>query len=181
VVQKHPELVDSYIVMNCPHSKVFAKQLRKDWGQLMKSWYMFMFQMPRLPELVIGLHDYRILGAMFCGRKSGVRNKAAFPPDVVEAYKYTFSQPGALTASINYHRCMFEQLEETRAYLRRNIDVPTLIIWGDDDLFLDRSMADSHTPIVTNLTVQHIPNCSHWVQQDAPDLVNKYMRKFLEN
>ena len=60
----------------------------------------------------------------------GVRNKAAFPPDVVEAYKYTFSQPGALTAALNYYRCMLQQRREAaKAPLKKTIDVPTLIIW----------------------------------------------------
>ena len=59
----------------------------------------------------------------------GVRNKAAFPPDVVEAYKYTFSQPGALTAALNYYRCIFQQRREARRAPMKNIEVPTLIIW----------------------------------------------------
>jgi len=60
----------------------------------------------------------------------GARNKAAFPPDVVEAYKYTFSQPGALTAPLNYYRCMLQQRREAaKAPLKKTIDVPTLIIW----------------------------------------------------
>ena len=65
----------------------------------------------------------------------GARNKAAFPPDVVDAYKYTFSQPGALTASLNYHRCMLPQREKTSAPLKNSIDVPTLIIWVSNQLW----------------------------------------------
>ena len=44
---------------------------------------------------------------------------------MVEAYKYVFSQPGALTAPINYYRCMFKQKMDTL----KAIETPTLIIW----------------------------------------------------
>ena len=59
----------------------------------------------------------------------GARNTAAFPPEVIEAYKYTFSQPGALTAAINYHRCIFSQVFNQRVQPRQLIEVPSLIIW----------------------------------------------------
>lgn len=62
----------------------------------------------------------------------GVKNRASFPPDVVEAYKYVFSQPGALTAPINYYRCMFRQERSAvndRAPPRKKIEVPSLVIW----------------------------------------------------
>ena len=140
-----------------------------------------MFQVPWLPELLISVGDYAAINDVFRGRNTGACNKAAFPPDVVEAYKYTFSQPGALTAPLNYYRCMLQRRRELGKASAKNIEVPTLIIWGDDDMAFENSLADAHSSIVTNLTVKHIPNCSHWVQQDAPDLVNQYMREFLEN
>ena len=110
-----------------------------------------------------------------------MRNRTAFPLEAVEAYKYVFSQPGATTGPINYIRCIFymisDQAEKQAA--RRKMDTPTLIVWGDEDLFLERSMADAHGEFVTDLTVKHIPNCSHWVQQDQPEKVNQYIREFL--
>lgn len=179
VVQRHPELVDRFIVMNCPHPKAYIRQMKKGWGQFLKSWYMFLFQVPWLPEFFIGLRDYGQFNAMFRGKQMGVRNRAAFPTEILEAYKYTFSKPGALTAPLNYYRCMFS-VPLSKESAKTPIAVPTLIIWGDDDGALETAMADDHASLVSDLTVRHIPNCSHWVQQDAPDLVNKYMREWLE-
>ena len=115
-----------------------------------------MFQVPWLPELVMSLHDYANFNAIFRGRRAvscaymvnldtslwmtallpiqthtqGARNKAAFPSDVIEAYKYTFSQPGALTAPLNYYRCMLQRRREMgKASAKKTIEVPTLIIW----------------------------------------------------
>ena len=57
--------------------------------------------------------------------QQGAKNKAAFPPDVLEAYKYTFSQPGALTAPINYYRCLPHQPKPSQ----QPIELPVLVIW----------------------------------------------------
>ena len=59
----------------------------------------------------------------------GVKNKDQFPPEVVEAYKYTFSKPGALTAPLNYYRALFNTRCSLSSTTRKTIDVPTLIIW----------------------------------------------------
>lgn len=182
VAQRHPDLVTKLVVMNCPHTRVFQRTITSTWAQLMKSWYMFLFQLPWLPEFMLSRRDYGYFTAVFRGKKAGVRNLEAFPPEAVEAYKYVFSQPGASTGPINYIRCIFSSANSApaeRQIARRKIETPTLLLWGDDDMFLERSMADGHGDFVTNLTVKHIPKCSHWVQQDVPDLVNEYVREFL--
>ena len=59
----------------------------------------------------------------------GVKNKGQFPPEVVEAYKYTFSKPGVLIVPLNYYRAMFNTRRSLSSTTRKTIDVPTLIIW----------------------------------------------------
>jgi pimeloyl-ACP methyl ester carboxylesterase len=178
VTAKYPELVDRLIVMNCPHSKVFTNYVRRNCGQLFKSWYIFMFQVPKLPELVATLRDYLVIENSFKGSFGALKNQATITQDEVEAYKYTFSQPGALTGPINYYRCI-AYVQAMRPYMRRKINVPTLIIWGDSDAFLSCEMADQHGSVCTDVTVKHIPDCSHWVQQDAPNLCNQFISDFL--
>lgn len=138
---------------------------------------LFPFQVPKLPELIFRMRDYLYFNAIFRSRKAGVCHRENFPPETVEVYKYVFSQPGALTPPINYIRCIFEMNGGNRG---KAIETPTLIIWGDNDAFMENSMADAHEDLVTNLTVKHIPDCSHWVQQDLPDKVNELMKEFLE-
>ena len=59
----------------------------------------------------------------------GVKNRDQFAAEVVEAYKYTFSRPGALTGPINYIRAIYK----TRYFLfprnRKTINIPTLLLW----------------------------------------------------
>ena len=58
----------------------------------------------------------------------GLKNKRKFTAEMVEAYKYVFSQPGALTAPINYYRCLFNQRGEKKG-APNAIETPTLVIW----------------------------------------------------
>ena len=106
-----------------------------------------------------------------------MRNKKAFTHEDVEAYKYTFSQDGAITPPLNYYRAnVFRSMENAS---NKQISVPVLIIWGDDDIFFDTAVADSHEEVASDVTVRHIANCSHWVQNDNPERVNQYIKDFL--
>ena len=176
-----PDLVKKLIVMNCPHPTVFFKTLSSgNWAQLMKSWYMFIIWFPKLPEFIFAMRDYSFFNALFLSQRAGVHNRAGFPPEILEAFKYIFSQPGALTPPVNYIRCIFKVDESFDRAVSKKIENETLLIWGDCDQFLESSMADNHSDYVTNLSVKHIPDCSHWVQQDAYEKVNQLMAEFLE-
>ncbi|CAI8050545.1 Epoxide hydrolase 4, partial [Geodia barretti] len=132
VTQRYPELVDRHIVLNCPHGRVFKNFLENSWTQLRRSWFIFLFQIPRLPEALISLQDYQFLEQLFTSHTSGVKNRDQFPAEVVEAYKYTFSRPGALTGPINYYRAMFSSPKDSLPRDKWTISVPTLIIWVRD-------------------------------------------------
>ena len=60
-----------------------------------------------------------------------MKHKEAFSKEIMEAFKYVFSQPGALTAAINYYRNMFkvrEKLTNANSYSGK-VEKPVLIIW----------------------------------------------------
>ena len=176
VAQTHPEVVEKLVIMNAPHPRAFRAVA--GFSQMLKSWYMFLFQLPWWPEFLLARFDLAFLNDSLCGKKAGVRNKDAISSDDLEAYKYTFSQPDALTGPINYYRCIFDNVSLIKK--TSNIEVSTLIIWGDDDQFLGSKMAEAHKSFVSDLTVRHLTNCSHWTQQDQPEQVNQLMGEFLQ-
>jgi pimeloyl-ACP methyl ester carboxylesterase len=59
------------------------------------------------------------------------------------------------------------------------IEAPTLVIWGDGDAVLDSSCLDGLDRYVANLTVSRLPGVSHWVQEEAPEVVNEIVERFL--
>ncbi|MEE1876234.1 alpha/beta fold hydrolase [Altererythrobacter litoralis] len=162
------------VIMNVPHPLCGRREL-KHWRQLKKSWYMFFFQLPRLPERMLGRDDAQPISRIF--RESAV-NKDRFTREEAEPYRAAAAQPGALTAMVNYYRALFQ----TRDGLRLGdgiVHVPTLVIWGEQDLAIDIHVLDGMDQYVPDLTVRRFPNASHWVQQDIPDEVNAALKEWL--
>ncbi len=170
----YPEMLERLIVLNMPHPAKFAEGLRT-LQQLLRSAYIFFFQLPLLPELLIQLNDYQLLEAAFKGMAV---NKNAFSEADIEAYKNAFARRDTLTAALNYYRNMFAQGFTTQDW--GVLTVPTLLIWGEDDTALGKELTYGTEAYVQDFRIRYIPHCSHWVQQEQPQLVNQLMREFLE-
>ena len=166
--------LDGLVIMNVPHPAVFRAVLRRSPRQLARSWYVFFFQLPALPELLLRARGARAIADAFRGMAV---DKAAFPPDVLAHYQDNALKPGAMTAMVNYYRANFATLAE-RAPTPR-IDVPTLMIWGEQDTALGVELTVGYSPYVTDFTLKRLPGVSHWVQQEAPGQVNDAMLGWL--
>ncbi|KAF8355751.1 hypothetical protein PRIPAC_97374 [Pristionchus pacificus] len=173
----YPQSVDQLIICNCPHPAAFGQMLRTNEQQRSHSWYMIFFQTPHVPETAVAADDFLMLEKMFWS-KYGLKNKENFTQEDMEAWKYTFSQPEALTSAINYYRCQYQYPEKG---LKLGKCIPkTLIVWGDGDKFLVRENAELSVQWCENATLRMIPGASHWVQQDEPALVNERIDEFLQ-
>lgn len=173
VAYAHPELLDELIVMNLPHPAKFAAGLQTP-QQLLRSWYMAFFQVPLLPEWLFQVGDYWPIEQIFRGM--AVRQDTFSDADIA-AYKQAAAKPGALTAMLNYYRAMFDSQLWQRSW--DVLAVPTLLIWGEEDAALGKELTYGTEDYVRDFHLRYIPSCSHWVQQEQPELVNRYMREFL--
>ena len=174
---EYPQATERLIVMNCPHPGPFQKHLRSNWRQLRRSWYMFWFQVPWLPELAIRLSARRFVEQAFRG---WAIRKEAFSDEDLRRYVEAIQKPGVLTAAINYYRAAFREVVRRGERTFAQITCPTLLIWGEEDAALGKELTYDMEPYFTDrFAVQYIPRCSHWVQQEQPELVNQYMLEFL--
>jgi len=169
----YPELVDRLVILNLPHPAKFAEGLRTP-QQLLRSAYIFFFQIPLLPELLIQLNDYQVLETAFKGMAV---NKNAFSDEDIEAYKNAFARRDTLTAALNYYRNVFAQGLTSRDW--GILTTPTLMIWGEADTALGKELTYGTEKYVQDFRIRYIPHCSHWVQQEQPQLVNQLIRDFL--
>lgn len=169
----YPEMLEQLIIMNCPHSAKFSESFRTP-QQLLRSWYMFFFQLPLIPELFIESQDYQFIENAFKGMAI---NKSAFSKEDIDAYKDAAAKRGAIKAMINYYRNIFgpENFNQNWSIL----EVPTLMIWGEEDAVLGKESTYGTEAYVKDFQIKYIPNCGHWVHQEQPQLVNEYMREFL--
>lgn len=176
----YPHMVDRLIILNCPPPAVLMRHLMSNRAQLRRSYYMFLFQLPFLPEAFIRFRDYRLIERALRG---WAIDKGAFSEHDVAMFKEAAAKPGALTGGINYYRAAFRQfLRSPRqgAGERARVRCPTLVIWGEEDRALGKELTyDFHAEVEGPLEIKYIPACSHWVQQERPDLVNSYILEFL--
>ena len=173
----HPRFVGRLAILNVPHPARLLDGLLSP-GQLLRSSYMFFFQIPRLPEEVIRAGDFAILRSAL--HRDPVR-EGAFTAEDIERYVGAMARPGALTATLNYYRALLRNPGKTRALLER-IEAPVLVIWGERDRFLSRRLAEPPPLWVPNLLhVERLPDASHWVAEDRPLEVNTLLLDFLRS
>uniref|UniRef100_A0A7I4Y060 Alpha beta hydrolase fold-1 domain containing protein n=1 Tax=Haemonchus contortus TaxID=6289 RepID=A0A7I4Y060_HAECO len=173
----YPDMVEKLVILNVPHPSAIQDLMVTSSEQRLKSWYIFMFQTPTVPELTVQKRDFHMFDVMFRGRKAGIRNAENFTDEDLEAWKHVFSQKGALTGPINYYRNI-TQSRPLRGE-ERICKPPTLIIWGDEDQFLVKEGAVASLKYCQHGQVKFIEGASHWVMQDEPSQVNQLVDEFL--
>jgi epoxide hydrolase 4 len=172
---RHPEAVQRLAILNVPHPRQMTEALRRPGRQLLRSWYMFFFQLPWLPERLLAAGDWRGLRRPFQDARPG-----AFTPADLELYKQAWSQPGAATAMINYYRAALRRPPGGAAGRSLSpVQAPTLVIWGERDRHLGAELAEPLARDVPRLDrVVRLPSASHWVQHDEPDRVSELLIEF---
>jgi pimeloyl-ACP methyl ester carboxylesterase len=165
------------VVMNLPHPACFDREFRT-WKQFRRSWYALLFQLPRLPEALMRARGYRAIGEAF---RSSAIDKSRFPDGLLQVYRENAARPGALTAMLNYYRAYGRGGGGTRQRARGYplIEVPTLMIWGEEDVALCKETTLGTEQYVRDLTIRYLPRVSHWVQQEAPEAVNAMLEAFV--
>ncbi|MBI4588398.1 MAG: alpha/beta hydrolase [Candidatus Rokubacteria bacterium] len=174
----HPEMTRALAVLNCPHPAAFGPALfgGKNLDQMKRSWYMFFFQLPGLPEQLLAANNFRLL-KLFA---YATARRGTFTPGDLKAYTEAFAKPGALTAAINWYRAMFRRPQPAVREFPK-IGAPTLIIWGERDHFLGKELTRGMTQHFSGkFSIRSLPGVSHWVQQEAPARVNGLLLEFFK-
>lgn len=169
--------VDRFIVMNLPHPTRMAQELRH-WRQFRRSWYGLFFQLPWLPEKLLGANGAKAIGDAFYNMAV---DKSRFPPEVLDVYRAAALRPGALTAMVNYYRAVLRRRTPLHALTQDPpvIAAPTLMIWGEEDSALCVETTDNMDALMGDFTLRRLPGVSHWVQQEAPEAVNALLAAWL--
>lgn len=168
--------LERLVIMNVPHPTCMQRELRR-WRQLRRSWYVFFFQIPRLPEWVLTRRDAQAVADAF--ERTAI-DRSRFPAEVTEQFRRAAQRPGAMRAMLNYYRAAVRGVRAARTESLPVIDTPTLMIWGLEDGALARETTDGTGQYVNDLTLRFLPGVSHWVQQEAPETVNAMLGAWLD-
>jgi epoxide hydrolase 4 len=170
----HPASITRLAILSMPHPQRMLEGLRTA-RQLRKSWYILGFQLPWLPERLLGLRRFEALRRPL----EHDARAGAFSPADIDRYVEAWSQPGALTAMLGYYRATIRARLKRESEQLAPVTAPTLVIWGEHDRHLGAELAQPHARDVPNLErVVRIPTASHWVAHDEPELVSRLLIDF---
>ena len=168
---RHPGRLEQLVVMDAPHPDLWAKQALKHPTQALRSTYVALFQLPWLPEAMLGSRDFAGLRTMM----QASARKDTFKPGEVEQYTRAWAHPGSLTAMLNYYRA----LRERKAGRPGRIAPPTLVLWGERDSFLERHVADAALDLCDKGRLSVITGATHWLHLEEAERVNAEIVSFL--
>jgi pimeloyl-ACP methyl ester carboxylesterase len=180
---RHPDYLEKLIIINGVHPVTFTRELRGNPEQQKASQYILVHRTPEAEEMLTK-NNYAMLVSSLL--KDGLK-QGYFTEEDRKAYIEAWSQPGALTGGLNYYRAarLGPFTGESDDILSADpslftVTVPTLVIWGDKDKWLLAGNLEGLEKYVPNLTVKRIPDGSHWVIHEKPELVNAYIHEFIK-
>jgi epoxide hydrolase 4 len=163
LASESPELVSRLTILNAAHPERLRAMLLRS-SQFFRSWYIFAFQIPLLPESF--LHQRSVIEAILRGSAA---RPAAFSDDDIMAYHGAFLVPRAARGAVNYYRASFRW----PVAAPRPVRAPTLVVWGDRDTTLDERLLDGLEHFVVDLRIKHLASAGHFVHHDEPDIVER--------
>jgi pimeloyl-ACP methyl ester carboxylesterase len=170
----NPERLHRLGIINVPHPTVMQRFLLRDVEQIRRSWYVLFFQLPWLPEAAMRFNDW--WGASRAMRVSG--KKDTFTQEDIEKYKEAWSQPGAMTAMLNWYRAAVRG----PSWIPKDphVKVPTLMLWGMKDIALAHRMARPSMDYCEDGKLILFPDATHWIQHEEADQVNRHLLDFIK-
>ena len=172
---RYSDRIHRTAMLSVPHPRVFIKNLIMNPAQLRKSWYMFLFQLPWLPEFIVSRRDWALLVRAL----QDTSTPGLFSDSDLEQYKESWARKGALTAMLNSYRAAL--LRPSKLVLDREgsrVKVPALLIWGKNDQFAVEAMARESLQYCDNGHLEFFETATHWVQHEEAANVNNLLSQF---
>nr|XP_008248912.1 epoxide hydrolase 3 [Oryctolagus cuniculus] len=171
-----PSLIERMVVVSAAPMSVYQDYSMRHIGQFFRSNYVFLFQLPWLPEKLLSMSDFQILKSTLTHHKTGIPR---LTPAELEAFLYEFSQPGGLTGPINYYRNLFRNFPLEP----QELAMPTLLLWGEKDPYFELGLvgAISSRFVPGRLETHVLRGAGHWIPQSHPQEMHQYMWAFLQD
>jgi pimeloyl-ACP methyl ester carboxylesterase len=185
---KYPEMLERLVIIDGPPPFTWNRDLRESPKQRDAVNYMLEFSKPSPgPEDMLSANGYSLMDDLLL--RIGGRG-AQLSDDERAVYHEAWAQPGALQGGLNYYRAarMGEQVaaggvpeEYASKITSQTVNVPTLVIWGENDAALLPSLTRGLSEWVPELRVEILPGAGHWVPYERPDEVNRLIREFVQS
>jgi pimeloyl-ACP methyl ester carboxylesterase len=181
---KHAERLKRLVIVNAPHPLIFQKSVIEDEAQRDASQYIRAFRTPGMETAIkaMGLETFfeKSFGAHVDLRK--------IPDAERQAYLHDWSQPGALTAMLNWYRAKGMVIPESGEKAHNplwthlpfpKVKVPTLVVWGMKDKALLPLQLEGLHDLVEDLRLVTAVDAGHFIPWEKPEVVTTAIRDFI--
>lgn len=188
LVAFYPHLFSKLVILNAAHPSTFTREMITNAAQRAKSSYihdMIADDGVNMAEA----NDFAFFKSMV------FENEESVDITRLAGYRKAWSQPGAVNAMLAYYRSMpqLAAKEETQSadgpliatsdmkIPQIRIEIPTLVLWGEQDKAFVPELLDGLEEYVPDLTVKKFPTATHWLQHEKPEEVNREISAFINN
>lgn len=198
LANQHPALLKRLAILNSPHPGTFLRELQRNPEQQRASAYMNFLVRPDA-EALLAADDFARLWPFLRNNAQGRAGDPAWLTDAVRAqYRAVWSgalaqppltAPGAgLRGGCNYYRASplrppsGADAAAAAVTLPREmlmVNLPTLVLWGMQDIALQPGLIDGLEAFVPHLTLRRATDASHWIVHEQPDWVAQQVGEFL--
>jgi pimeloyl-ACP methyl ester carboxylesterase len=171
---RHPERIKRLVIVNAPHPLVFQRSLIDDAAQRAASQYMNAFRNPAMEQGIAAMGWESFYTKTF-GSHADLSH---VPPEEKEAYLHDWSQPGALTAMLNWYRASdivvpaVGEAVEAPAWTQMpfpRLAMPVLVIWALKDRALLPVQLDGLDALIDDMRIVTVPEAGHFVPWENPE------------
>lgn len=180
----HPDRVARLIIANAPHPLIFQRSLFDDPAQAAASQYINAFRSPGIDAYLAAIGPEQFFDKSFAPHVDMAKVSAGDRA----AYIDEWSQPGALSAMLNWYRASGIVVPKPGEDTQRpgwidaafpQLAMPVLVLWGMKDKALLPQQLEGLGDLVEDLTLVCIPDAGHFVTWESPGEVTAAIRAFL--
>jgi pimeloyl-ACP methyl ester carboxylesterase len=151
--------------------------------QFRRSWYIFFFQLPEIPEIFMRRKDFRLIDSFYRRWSPGLEN----PEQFTESVKEAFEDPDRLRAALDYYRCLFQGgIETPEKFWKslwlswRKLTVPGLVLSGQEDGCIPPDLFKGTAGAFHSEGVhESISSAGHFMHLERPDYLAGRIGKYL--
>ena len=184
LAHRFPTQVDKLAILSTPQrwQTALSQGLSQSWDHIQRNWHLLALQTPGLPQWLIKENLSSLLTYLF---QQQVVRKSSFTQANTDLYQAALQKPGVIPALLQHARYCFNLNDWITSWMspsrlsNLNLDFPTLIMWGEDDHLVPTTEIFSKSLSNEIIIKRSIPDCGHWIQQEAPNSVNRELIAFL--
>jgi pimeloyl-ACP methyl ester carboxylesterase len=169
----YPQRVARLVALNAPYHRVAPRVIWRNPAQLRMSAYVLLLQFPLFAEAILRNSHWELLTRAL----RSTSHPGAFSDAAIGQYRQAWWRKGAMTAMLNWYRALLRR--PLSLPLRPRISVPTLILWGVNDIALSRPMAQLSAALCEHVRLVFFEDAGHWLQHEKAEEVNGFLIDFL--